>query len=53
MVIEQAFRAAKSEIRVIAATTTLAMGINTPAEAVIIAGLQHPGDPPTPYSVAE
>jgi helicase len=53
MLIEQAFRAPKSEIRVIAATTTLAMGINTPAEAVIIAGLQHPGDPPTPYSVAE
>jgi hypothetical protein len=27
------------------------MGVNTPAEAVIVVGLMHPGD--TPYSVAE
>jgi helicase len=52
-VVEEAFRAPKSEIRVIVATTTLAMGINTPAEAVVIAGLEHPGDPPVAYSVAE
>ena len=51
LVIEEEFRASKSSIRVIAATTTLAMGINTPAEAVIVVGLTHPVD--EPYSVAE
>src|SRR6266403_599793 len=52
-VIEDEFRLPQSSIRVIAATTTLAMGINTPAEAVIIAGLEHPGAVPQPYSIAE
>jgi helicase len=51
LVIEEHFRVKNSKIRVIAATTTLAMGVNTPAEAVVIAGLMHPGD--LPYSVAE
>jgi replicative superfamily II helicase len=50
-VVEEEFRRAGSGMRVIAATTTLAMGINTPASSVIIAGLDHPGD--EPYSVAE
>ena len=49
--VEDEFRSADSTIKVIAATTTLAMGVNTPAEAVIIAGLNHPGD--KPYTVAE
>jgi replicative superfamily II helicase len=51
LVVEGQFRAPDSSLRVIAATTTLAMGVTTPAEAVIIAGLMHPGD--QPYSVAE
>ena len=51
LVVEENFRAPDSAIRVIAATTTLAMGVNTPAEAVIVAGLTHPPD--QPYSVAE
>ncbi|MBL8685720.1 MAG: DEAD/DEAH box helicase, partial [Myxococcales bacterium] len=51
LVVEEQFRAAGSALRVIAATTTLAMGVNTPTEAVIVAGLMHPGD--RPYSVAE
>jgi helicase len=49
--LEASFRDPASDLRVIVATTTLAMGINTPAEAVVIAGLMHPG--PAPYSVAE
>lgn len=51
IIIEEQFRASSSALKVIAATTTLAMGVNTPTEAVIIAGLTHPGD--EPYSVAE
>ncbi len=50
-VVEDEFRRPNSGLRVIAATTTLAMGVNTPASTVIIAGLDHPGD--EPYSVAE
>ncbi|NBV06774.1 MAG: DEAD/DEAH box helicase [Proteobacteria bacterium] len=51
MVIEEQFRSSSSGLKVIAATTTLAMGVNTPTETVIISGLMHPGD--QPYSVAE
>lgn len=50
-IVEEEFRREGSGLRVIAATTTLAMGVNTPASTVIIAGLTHPGD--EPYSVAE
>ena len=54
VVVEEEFRAPGSGLRVIAATTTLAMGINTPASAVVIAGLEHPrGIGSTPYTVAE
>lgn len=49
--LETRFRDPSSDLKVIVATTTLAMGINTPAEAVVIAGLTHPG--PLAYSVAE
>jgi helicase len=50
-IIEEEFRRPNSGLRVIAATTTLAMGVNTPASTVIIAGLEHPGE--EPYSIAE
>lgn len=50
LLIEEEFRSNPTTLKVIAATTTLAMGINTPAEAVIISGLDHPDKP---YSVAE
>jgi helicase len=49
--LERTFRDPSSDLKVIVATTTLAMGINTPAEAVVVAGLTHPG--PTQYTVAE
>jgi helicase len=51
--LETRFREPASDLKVIVATTTLAMGINTPTEAVVIAGLTHPGPTPSPYSVAE
>jgi helicase len=50
-IIEEEFCRPDSGLRVIAATTTLAMGVNTPASSVIIAGLEHPEE--QPYSVAE
>jgi len=49
--IEEHFRRPASPISVIVATTTQAMGVNTPAEAVVIAGLEHPGQ--IPYTIAE
>lgn len=52
-VVEEEFRDPASTVRVVVATPTLAMGINTPAAAVAIVGLTHPGRTPTPYTVAE
>lgn len=52
-VVEEQFRRRDAAIRVVVATTTLAMGINTPAEAVVIVGLEHPGPEGGPYAVAE
>lgn len=49
--IEEYFRAKDTRLRVIVSTTTLAMGVNTPADAVVIAGLEHPGN--QTYSIAE
>jgi helicase len=48
--IETTFRDPRSSLKVLVATTTLAMGVNTPAWSVVIAGLEHPD---SPYSVAE
>jgi replicative superfamily II helicase len=49
-VIEESFRDPASNLKVLVSTTTLAMGVNTPAWSVVIAGLEHPDGP---YSVAE
>ncbi len=49
--VEASFREPSGEIKVLVATTTLAMGVNTPAWSVVIEGLEHPGD--QPYTVAE
>jgi replicative superfamily II helicase len=51
LVIEEHFRSGEHRLQVVVATTTLAMGINTPASSVVIVGLTHPGD--DPYTVAE
>lgn len=48
--IETTFRNPNSALKVLVATTTVAMGVNTPAWSVVIAGLDHPD---SPYSVAE
>lgn len=51
LIIEEQFRALDTTLRVLVATTTLAMGVNTPASAVVVVGLEHPDK--QPYSVAE
>lgn len=51
LAIEEHFRSPDRPLQVIVATTTLAMGVNTPASSVVVAGLRHPLD--QPYTVAE
>jgi len=51
LTIERHFRDPDDPLRVVVATTTLAMGVNTPASAVVVVGLEHPGN--QAYSVAE
>lgn len=55
IVLEEQFRAPDSPIRVLVSTTTLAQGVNLPAETVVIVELDHPGaaQTTTPYTVAE
>ncbi len=45
IVLENQFRAPDSQIRVLVSTTTLAQGVNLPAETVIILELDHPAKP--------
>jgi ATP-dependent DNA helicase len=52
-VLEEEFRHQDTKLRVLVATTTLAMGVNTPASAVVIVGLTHPPPGNVPYTVAE
>ena len=53
VLIENGFRDRKGEIRVLAATTTVAAGINTPASTVILAENQFLGEDGRPFSIAE
>ncbi len=53
VVVEQAFRDPKSAIRVLAATTTVAAGINTPASTVLLAENEFIGEDGRPFTVAE
>ncbi|WP_205647933.1 DEAD/DEAH box helicase [Actinomadura rubteroloni] len=48
--LERSFKEAGSEIRVVVATTTLAQGVNLPADAVVICELDHPT---AKYAVSE
>ena len=52
-VIERAFRDPKSKVRVLAATTTLAAGLNTPASTVILAEQEFVGEDGRQFTVAE
>lgn len=53
VLVEQAFRAPKGPVRVLAATTTVAAGINTPASTVILAESEFLGEDGRPFTVAE
>ncbi|MBV8855352.1 MAG: DEAD/DEAH box helicase [Acidobacteria bacterium] len=52
-VVERAFRNPMGKVRVLAATTTVAAGINTPASTVILAEQQFVGEDGRPFTVAE
>jgi replicative superfamily II helicase len=52
-VVERAFRDLRGNVRVLAATTTVAAGINTPASTVILAEQQFVGEDGRPFTVAE
>ena len=51
-VVEAGFRDPRGSIRVLAATSTVAAGVNTPAETVIIVETCYAGPRRPPYSVA-
>lgn len=53
LVVERGFRATDGGIEVLAATTTLAAGINTPASTVILAEQEFIGEDGRPFTVAE
>lgn len=52
VIVERAFRDREGPIRAIVATSTVAAGVNTPAETVIIVETEFPGRPPEDYTVA-
>ena len=51
--VERAFRDPVGGVRVLAATTTVAAGINTPASTVIIAEQEFIGEDGRPFTIAE
>jgi helicase len=51
--VERAFRDPASSVRVLAATTGVAAGINTPASAVILVETEFLGEESRPFTVAE
>ncbi len=53
LVVERSFRDPQSNVRVLAATTTVAAGINTPASTVILAEQEFVGEDGRSFTVAE
>ncbi|KGC90820.1 DEAD/DEAH box helicase family protein [Burkholderia pseudomallei] len=51
--VERGFRSADGAIHVLASTTTLAAGINTPASTVILAENEFLGEDDRPFTIAE
>jgi len=51
--VERAFREPENNLKVLAATTTVAAGINTPADTVVIAEQEFKGEEGRPFTVAE
>lgn len=52
-VVERAFRNPNGKVKVLAATTTVAAGINTPASTVVLAEQEFVGDDGRAFTVAE
>jgi replicative superfamily II helicase len=50
--VERAFRDRESPVRAMVATSTVAAGVNTPVETVVIVETEFPGPTPEPYTVA-
>ena len=53
IIVERAYRDCTGDIRALAATSTVAAGVNTPAETVVIVETEFPGRPPQAYTVAD
>ena len=53
IIVERAYRDRNGHIRALVATSTVAAGVNTPAETVVIVETEFPGRPPQPYTVAD
>ena len=52
VIVERAYRDREGPIRVLVATSTVAAGVNTPAETVVIVETEFPSRPPEAYTVA-
>ena len=52
VIVERAFRDYEGPVHAMVATSTVAAGVNTPAETVIIAETEFPSQPPEEYTVA-
>lgn len=53
MIVERAFRDPSGQVQALAATTTVAAGINTPASTVVLAETEFLGESGRPFTVAE
>ena len=52
VIVERSYRDREGPIRALIATSTVAAGVNTPAETVVVVETEFPGRPPEPYRVA-